>query len=91
MNYGQVADNLPPPAATASLLKSTVIGKVRLYGVDGAIIKALANTGIGIVIRAANDDIPTLASDPNTVTQWVNLNVLPYYPARNITLITIGN
>ncbi|XP_047174984.1 glucan endo-1,3-beta-glucosidase 7-like [Vigna umbellata] len=91
VNYGQVADNLPPPDSTASLLKSTSIGKVRLYGADPAIIKALANSGIGIVIGAANGDIPSLASDPNAATQWVNANVLPYYPASNITLITVGN
>jgi len=91
VNYGQVADNLPPPDSAAGLLKSTSIGKVRLYGADPAIIKALANSGIGIVIGAANGDIPSLASDPNAATQWVNANVLPYYPASNITLITVGN
>ncbi|XP_042983469.1 glucan endo-1,3-beta-glucosidase 7 isoform X2 [Carya illinoinensis] len=91
INYGQVADNLPPPEATASLLKSTSIGKVRLYGADPSIIKALANTGIGIVIGTANGDIPALASDPNSAIQWVNSNVLPYYPASNIILITVGN
>ncbi|MCI79957.1 glucan endo-13-beta-glucosidase 7-like, partial [Trifolium medium] len=53
--------------------------------------KALANSGIGIVIGAANGDIPSLASDPNAAAQWVNTNVLPYYPASNITLITVGN
>ncbi|XP_062176946.1 glucan endo-1,3-beta-glucosidase 7-like [Alnus glutinosa] len=91
VNYGQIADNLPPPAATANLLKSTTIGKVRLYGTDGAIIKALAGTGIGIVVGAANSEIPALASDPNSATAWVNSNVVPYYPASNITLITVGN
>ncbi|PKI34192.1 glucan endo-1,3-beta-glucosidase 7-like [Punica granatum] len=91
VNYGQVADNLPPPSATAKLLQSTSIGSMRLYGADPAIIKALAGTGIGIVIGAANGDIPGLASDPNTAAQWVNSNVLPYYPASNITLVTIGN
>ncbi|KAF7810887.1 glucan endo-1,3-beta-D-glucosidase [Senna tora] len=91
VNYGQVADNLPPPEATAKLLQSTTIGKVRLYGADPAIIKALANSGIGIVIGAANGDIPNLASDPNSATQWINANVLPFYPASNITLITVGN
>jgi hypothetical protein len=55
------------------------------------IIKALANSGIGITIGAANGDIPSLASNPNSATQWVNSNVLPYYPASNITLITVGN
>ncbi|KAF2305903.1 hypothetical protein GH714_008788 [Hevea brasiliensis] len=91
INYGLVADNLPPPAATAKLLQSTAIQKVRLYGADPAVLKALANTGIGIVIGAGNGDIPALASDPNSATQWVNSNVLPYYPASNIILITIGN
>ncbi|KAK4284706.1 hypothetical protein QN277_001499 [Acacia crassicarpa] len=91
VNYGQVADNLPPPEATAKLLQTTTIGKVRLYGADPAIIKALANSGIGIVIGAANGDIPSLASDPNSATQWVKTNVQPFYPSSNITLITVGN
>ncbi|CAI0377326.1 unnamed protein product [Linum tenue] len=91
VNYGQVADNLPPPAATAKLLQSTAVQKVRLYGADPAIIRALANTGIGIVIGAANGDIPALASDPNSAGQWVNSNVLPFYPASSIVLVTVGN
>ncbi|XP_011048644.1 PREDICTED: glucan endo-1,3-beta-glucosidase 7-like [Populus euphratica] len=91
VNYGQVADNLPPPSATAKLLQSTAVQKVRLYGADPAIIKALADTGIGIVIGAANGDIPALASDPNFATQWVNSNVLAYYPSSKIILITVGN
>ena len=91
MNYGQVADNLPPPEATVKLLKSTTIGKVRLYGADPVIIRALAHTGMGTVIGVANGDIPSLAADPNSATQWVNANVLPYYPASDITLITVGN
>lgn len=91
VNYGQVADNLPPPEATAQLLKSTTIEKVRLYGADPGIIKSLANSGVGIVIGAANGDIPALGSDPNFAGNWVNSNVLPYYPASNIIVVTVGN
>ncbi|XP_004500813.1 glucan endo-1,3-beta-D-glucosidase [Cicer arietinum] len=91
VNYGQIADNLPPPDATVKLLQSTTIGKVRIYGADPTTLKAFANSGMGIVIGAANGDIPSLASDPNAATQWINSNVLPYYPASNITLITVGN
>lgn len=91
VNYGQLADNLPPPAATVKLLKSTAISKVRLYGSDPVIIKALANTGIGIVIGAANGDIPALATDPDHAGQWVGSNVLAYYPASKIVLINVGN
>ncbi|ESQ53675.1 hypothetical protein EUTSA_v10024968mg [Eutrema salsugineum] len=91
VNYGQVANNLPPPSETAKLLQSTSIQKVRLYGADPAIIKALAGTGVGIVIGAANGDVPSLAADPNAATQWINSNVLPFYPASKIILITVGN
>ncbi|KAF7829684.1 glucan endo-1,3-beta-glucosidase 7 [Senna tora] len=91
VNYGQVADNLPPPSATAKLLQSTSIEKVRLYGSDPTIIKALANTGIGIVIGAANGDIPALASDLNFAKNWINSNVIPFHPASKIILITVGN
>ncbi|KAL8116169.1 hypothetical protein AgCh_022603 [Apium graveolens] len=91
VNYGQLADNLPSPAVTAKLLESTAIGKVRLYNADPAIVKALANTGIGIVIGLANGEIPGIASDPNVAGQWVGANVLQFYPASNIEVITVGN
>ncbi|GMI91250.1 hypothetical protein like AT2G16230 [Hibiscus trionum] len=91
VNYGQVANNLPSEAATAKLLQSTSIQKVRLFGSDPAIIKALANTGIGIVISTANGDIPALASDPNFAKNWVNANVVAYYPSSKIILVNVGN
>ncbi|XP_073156214.1 glucan endo-1,3-beta-glucosidase 7 [Henckelia pumila] len=91
VNYGQVADNLPPPAATAKLLQSTSIGKVRLYGSDPAVIKALAGTGMGIMLGVSNSDIPAMASDPNSAKNWINVNVLPFHPASNIMFIHVGN
>ncbi|WCJ35168.1 Glucan endo-1 3-beta-glucosidase 7 [Euphorbia peplus] len=91
VNYGQVADNLPSPSATAKLLQSTSIQKVRLYGSDPAIIKSLANTGIGITIGTSNADIPSLASDPNFAKSWIDSNVIPFYPASKIILINVGN
>ncbi|XP_073127016.1 glucan endo-1,3-beta-glucosidase 7-like [Henckelia pumila] len=91
VNYGEVADNLPPPESTAKLLQSTSIEKVRLYGADPGVIKALASSGVGIVIGAANGDIPALASDPDFAGNWVNSNVLAYYPASKIIVVTVGN
>ncbi|KAM1818193.1 hypothetical protein PS2_000012 [Malus domestica] len=55
----------PPPSSSAKLLQSTSIQKVWLYDFNPAIIKALANTDVRIIIGAANDDIRGLASDPN--------------------------
>jgi hypothetical protein len=79
VNYGQVADNLPPPAATANLLKSTTIGKIRLYGIDGAIIKALAGTGIGIVIGAANSEIPETHCCSSECRAQQSPRTMPHY------------
>lgn len=91
MNYGEVADNLPPPDATVRLLQSTTISKVRLYGADPAIIKALAGTGISVVIGVANGDIPSLAGDPAAASQWAAANVLAYLPASSISVVAVGN
>lgn len=91
VNYGEVADNLPPPAATAKLLQSTSISKLRLYGANPAVIQALAGTDISLVIATANGDIPSLAGDPSAAAAWVAANVLPYYPASAISTISVGN
>ncbi|KAL2512210.1 Glucan endo-1 [Abeliophyllum distichum] len=91
VNYGQLGDNLPSVEATVNLLKSTTIQKVRLFGAEPKIIKAFANTGIGIVIAFDNGDIPTLATDPNVARQLVQSNVMAFYPASNIIAITVGS
>ncbi|KAK1293412.1 Glucan endo-1,3-beta-glucosidase 7 [Acorus calamus] len=91
VNYGEVADNLPPPSTTANLLQSTSISKVRLYGADPAILRALSGTGVGVFIGVSNGEIPSLASDPAVANRWIASNVLPFLPSTNILLISVGN
>lgn len=91
VNYGEVADNLPSPDETVKLLKSTTISKVRLYGVDAGVIRALAGTGISLVVGVANGDIPALAADPNAASGWLAANVLPFIPASTISVVAVGN
>ncbi|KAL5219037.1 hypothetical protein ABZP36_019721 [Zizania latifolia] len=91
VNYGEVADNLPPVDETVKLLKSTTISKVRLYGVDAGIIRALAGTGISLVVGVANGDIPSLAADPAAASRWLAANVLPFVPASTISVVAVGN
>lgn len=91
VNYGEVADNLPPPESTAKLLESTSISKLRLYGADPAILRALAGTNISVVIGASNGDIPSLASDPAAASRWVATNVVPFIPNTAISVIAVGN
>ncbi|KAL6637575.1 hypothetical protein ACP70R_025147 [Stipagrostis hirtigluma subsp. patula] len=91
VNYGEVADNLPPPEETARLLKSTSISKVRLYGVDAGLIRALAGSNISVVVGVANGDIPSLAADPAAASRWLAANVLPFVPATTISTVAVGN
>ncbi|XP_047088143.1 glucan endo-1,3-beta-glucosidase 7-like [Lolium rigidum] len=91
VNYGEVADNLPSPDATVRLLKSTAISKVRLYGVDAGVIRALAGTGISLVVGVANGEIPAIAADPAAAAGWLAGNVLPFIPASAISVVAVGN
>ncbi|WOK92276.1 glucan endo-1,3-beta-glucosidase 7-like [Canna indica] len=91
INYGQVADNLPPPSVTASLLQSTTISKLRLYGADPAIIQAFAGTNISLVLGVSNADVSSFASDPSAASSWAAANVLAYLPASSISIVSVGN
>ncbi|KAK8953374.1 Glucan endo-1,3-beta-glucosidase 7 [Platanthera guangdongensis] len=91
VNYGQVADNLPSPESTVHLLLSTTVGKIRLYGADPAILRALAGTRISAVIGTGNGDIPSLAGDPSAASSWVAANVLPFLPSTSISAVSVGN
>lgn len=91
MNYGEEADNLPPASTTASLLQSTTVSKLRLYGADHSIIQSLAGTGISLVLGVSNSDVPSLASDPSAAASWAASNVLPFVPASAISAVSVGN
>ncbi|KAL5805158.1 hypothetical protein ACOSQ3_031958 [Xanthoceras sorbifolium] len=61
VNYGMVANNLPPPAKVAHfLLESTIINRVRLFDAQPETIKAFAHTGIAVTVTVPNDQIPHL-------------------------------
>jgi exo-beta-1,3-glucanase (GH17 family) len=91
VNYGEVADNLPSPDATAGLLKSTSISKVRLYGADAGVIRALAGSNISVVVGVANGDIPGLAADPAAASRCLAANVLPFVPATAVSAVAVGH
>uniref|UniRef100_A0A0E0KAU1 Glucan endo-1,3-beta-D-glucosidase n=1 Tax=Oryza punctata TaxID=4537 RepID=A0A0E0KAU1_ORYPU len=75
VNYGTIADNLPAPASTANLLKSTSIGKVRLYEPQPDLVAALAGSNISILLGVPNADVPNLASSPAAAAAWATANI----------------
>ncbi|KAL5210800.1 hypothetical protein ABZP36_006423 [Zizania latifolia] len=90
INYGDLADNLPPPSATTRLLRSTTISKVRLYRTDPAVVSAFAGTGISLLLGAANGDIPNFASSPAAAAAWVAAH-LPSSSSPEISAVSVGN
>ncbi|KAJ3674078.1 hypothetical protein LUZ60_006070 [Juncus effusus] len=91
VNYGLVADNLPSPSSTASLLTSTTISKVRIYGTDSSIISAFSNTNISLLVGVSNGDIPNLASSVASASSWLSSNLLSLLPTTQISSISVGN
>ncbi|KAG8097990.1 hypothetical protein GUJ93_ZPchr0013g37842 [Zizania palustris] len=90
INYGDLADNLPPPSTTTRLLRSTTISKVRLYRTDPAVVSAFAGTGISLLLGAANGDIPNFASSPAAAAAWVAAH-LPSSSTPEISAVSVGN
>ncbi|XP_057857045.2 probable glucan endo-1,3-beta-glucosidase A6 [Cryptomeria japonica] len=91
INYGRVADNLPTPAKAVELMKSINAGYVKIYDADSDVLKALANSSLPVVITIPNDEILGIASSTSTSDQWVQTNVVPYYPLTKISMIMVGN
>ncbi|VAH88497.1 glucan endo-1,3-beta-glucosidase 7-like isoform X1 [Triticum dicoccoides] len=88
VNYGTIADNLPPAASTASLLMSTSIGKLRLYEPQPDLVAALAGSDISILLGVPNSDVPGLAASPAAAASWAAANI----PTTvSVSAISVGN
>lgn len=91
VNYGTVADDLPPPAQVARfLLDSTIITRVRFFDADPQMLCAFTGTEIAITVTIPNDQIPSLARPP-LARQWVETNIVPHARSTNIVRILVGN
>jgi exo-beta-1,3-glucanase (GH17 family) len=91
VNYGRVANNLPNPAAVVQLLKQQGVAQVKLYDADPTVLRALANSGIKVVVALPNEQLAAAASRPSYALLWVRRNVAAYYPATQIHGIAVGN
>ncbi|XP_047177091.1 glucan endo-1,3-beta-glucosidase-like [Vigna umbellata] len=91
VNYGTVANNLPPPSEVAKFLsKSTTINRVRIFDANHEILHAFANTGIQVTITVPNDQIPQI-TNLTFAQQWLKTNVQPFLPATKLIRILVGN
>ncbi|XP_050231226.1 glucan endo-1,3-beta-glucosidase 11 [Mercurialis annua] len=90
INYGQIANNLPPPEKVLDLMTSLRLTKARIYDTNPKILTAFANSGVEIIVTVENQMLAVLM-DPQQALQWVNTQIKPYFPATRITGIAVGN
>ncbi|KAM7259146.1 hypothetical protein ACFE04_014887 [Oxalis oulophora] len=91
VNYGTVANDLPPPSKVATFLKTqTTITKIKIFDTNPDILNAFANTNIAVTVTVSNGDIPNL-TNLSSAQSWVNSNILPFYPQTKINYIAVGN
>ncbi|XP_074580647.1 glucan endo-1,3-beta-glucosidase-like [Curcuma longa] len=91
VNYGRVANNLPPATKVVELLKSNDIGHVKLYDADPSVLRALVGSGIKVVVTVPNELLASVAARLGFALQWVQRKVAAYYPSTQIHSIAVGN
>jgi hypothetical protein len=74
INYGQVANNLPPPAKVLELLTSLKVTKTRIYDTSPGVLTAFANSNVEIIVTIENQMLPQLM-DPQQALQWVTTHI----------------
>ncbi|MED6125371.1 hypothetical protein PIB30_067962 [Stylosanthes scabra] len=91
VNYGTIADNLPPPAEVAKFLsKSTIINRVRLFDANPEILRAFKGTGIEVTITVPNNQIPNI-TNLTVARDWIQTNAQPFIPSTKLVRILVGN
>ncbi|KAH6775021.1 hypothetical protein C2S52_012582 [Perilla frutescens var. hirtella] len=88
--FGRLGNNLPSPTRTVAQYKKHNIRRMRLYDPHPPTLRALAGTGIRLMLGVPNDNLPNLANCPDVATAWVRTNILNY-PNVTFRYIAVGN
>uniref|UniRef100_A0A0C9S7F9 TSA: Wollemia nobilis Ref_Wollemi_Transcript_8575_1401 transcribed RNA sequence n=1 Tax=Wollemia nobilis TaxID=56998 RepID=A0A0C9S7F9_9CONI len=91
VNYGMLGNNLPVPGEAVNLMRRYNIGKVRIFQAHHETLRALANTGIEVIVGVGNGELEIISRDQAAANGWVNDNVRNFYPATKIKYIAVGN
>ncbi|XP_062194224.1 probable glucan endo-1,3-beta-glucosidase A6 [Phragmites australis] len=91
VNYGRVADDIPPPRRSVELLRAAGAGSVKIYDANPAVLRTLAGTRMRVSIMVPNEIIPDLAASAAAADRWVAENLVPYLPETRVKFLLVGN
>lgn len=91
INYGRLADNIPPPETVVAFLKATKIKNVRIYDADHSVLKAFTGSGLDLLVGIGNEYIKNMSMEEDQARDWIKENVLRFLPKTRIRGIIVGN
>ncbi|PON90097.1 Glycoside hydrolase [Trema orientale] len=91
VNYGRIADNIPPPQSVVTLLKAAKIKNIRIYDANHDVLTAFKGSGIEIIVGLGNEFLKDISVAEDRAMNWIKENVQPYLPGTRIRGIAVGN
>jgi len=88
--YGVNGGGLPSAGDVVRLYQSNGINLMRIYFPDADALRALSGTNIGLIMDVPNENLGSIASDPNAAAACVRDNVQAF-PAVSFRYIAVGN
>jgi hypothetical protein len=82
VNWGTVSAHRIPPLVVVDLLRANGIAKVKLFDADPAVLRALAGSGVQVMVGIRNEALAGIAASPAAADTWVAQNVSRYIAAR---------
>ncbi|EXC13618.1 Glucan endo-1,3-beta-glucosidase 5 [Morus notabilis] len=92
VNWGTRSTHPFPPNIVVKLLKENGFNKVKLFEADPGALKALAKSGIEVMLGIPNEFLAPLADSVQFAENWVTRNVSAYVTSGvNIRYVAVGN
>ncbi|KAL4283240.1 hypothetical protein GQ457_16G006010 [Hibiscus cannabinus] len=91
VNLGTDVSSMPSASDVVSIIRTHQITHVRLYDANSHMLKALAGSGIEVIVGVTNEEVLGIGQSASTAAAWVNKNVASYVPATNITAVAVGS
>lgn len=78
LNWGTVSNHRAPPGVVVDLMRANRISKVKLFNADPGVLRALAGSGIQVMVGVTNDELASIAGSQAAADDWVAQNVSRY-------------